>query len=124
MRLARADWPYLLAILALAPSVLVALDDGNLLMAAAALILVAVNLAAWRIESRDPARARLVVHLANAAFAFLLARDYNLQGKTGLPWAWAAAGVVFLVAAMLQQGREPCHPQIEAGPFHRRPMPG
>jgi len=104
MKMSRKDWPYLLAILALAPSVIVALEDGNRFMAAAVAGMVAINLAAWRFESRHPARARLVVHLANAALAFLLARDYQMQGRRGLPWAWAAAGVVFLLAAMVGQG--------------------
>lgn len=47
-----------------------------------------------RIEARFP-RVQAVVHLAEAVVCAVLAYAAHGEGKTGLPWAWALAAVVF-----------------------------
>ena len=95
----RGRLAFVLAAASLAPTALVAFEGRDIAVGFVATLMVAVNLAALRIAPRFPRSLPVVVNLGNAILAGLLAYDYRRDGKIGLPWAWAAAGVMFLAVA-------------------------
>ncbi len=76
-----------------------ALAGGKPLLGAANLLMAATNLLALRFIGKTPDMTSLWIHLANAALACAVGYDYFLEGKKGLPWAWAVATAAFLVVA-------------------------
>jgi hypothetical protein len=87
---------FVLAAVSLAPTALVAFEGGDMAIGVISTLMIGVNLAALRLAERFPRRFEVTVNLGNAILAWLLAFDYKSDGKIGLPWAWAAAGAMFL----------------------------
>jgi hypothetical protein len=94
--MAHGRLPFILAAVSLAPTALLAFEGGDVAVGVVATLMVAINLAALRIAERRPRPIQVLVNLGNTILAWLLAYDYWRDGKTGLPWAWAAAGTMFL----------------------------
>ncbi len=77
------------------------LGQGKPLLGVANLLMAATNLLALRFVGEAPEMTGFWIHLANAAVACVVGYDYFLEGKKGLPWAWALAAVAFVVAAVV-----------------------
>jgi hypothetical protein len=92
---------FVLAAVSLAPTALLAFEGGDVAIGVVSALMIGVNLVALRLAERFPSRFELAVNLGNAILAWLLAFDYKRDGKVGLPWAWAAAGAMFLALAWL-----------------------
>ncbi len=95
----RQRLPLVLAVVALVPTTVVAFGDGDLAVGGAALVVITLNLVALRLMTRIGRSMTAVINLANALLAFVIAHDAWRDGKTGLPYAWVAAGGMFLVVA-------------------------
>jgi hypothetical protein len=91
--------PYVGAIVALAPAILQAWEDGQLALAGLATALLLVNLATLVWLARRRLLLPVTVNLLNAALAFAMAWQTTLQAKRWLPYSWLLTGLVFLVVA-------------------------
>ena len=77
------------------------LIQGKYFLGIANLLMAATNLLALRFIGDEPDMTGFWIHLANAALACVVGYEYSSEGKTGLPWAWAAAAAAFAAAAVV-----------------------
>jgi hypothetical protein len=75
--------------------------QGKLFLGIVNLAMAAANLLALRYAERSPDSTKIFLFLLNAVVAWVVAWDYYLTGKQGLPYAWLAAGFFFCVAALM-----------------------
>lgn len=93
--------PFLGAVVALVPSVVVAVQDGDLILAMVISLLVLLNITALRWNERYPMLS-IFINLGNALVSFILAIRMFEVGKKGLPYAYLAAVVGFLIATYIE----------------------
>ena len=72
---------------------------GWQLLGAVTLLVATLNLVALPFTQRLPVRAFVLVSLLNAAVALSTAYAYQTDAKTGLPFVWIVAGLLYLYAA-------------------------
>ena len=65
------------------------------------LAMVAINLSALFFIKRHAKITNFVLFMCNSIVAFLQGYHYYLDGKKGLPYAWAIAGLFYIVAAFV-----------------------
>ena len=76
-----------------------AITMGDTLFGAVNLAMAILNLAAIRFLDRYSLQANILLAVLNAFVALLVAHNYNLAGKTGLPYAWLLISIGYLGAA-------------------------
>ncbi|MEM8932199.1 MAG: hypothetical protein AAGE94_13545 [Acidobacteriota bacterium] len=91
---------YILGIVTVGSSVLVAVDDGTMLIATLNVALLIANVVGLRWHNRLPTALPVVLCGLNAIVAFLLAWNEYSGGSTAIHIPWAIAGVGFLGAAV------------------------
>jgi hypothetical protein len=79
--------------------------SGNVLVAAASVVMAGCNLLALVLVERSPQIVQLALFVLNAATALLVAYTTWQAGKEKLPYAWVLAAVTFLIAGWRRHGR-------------------
>lgn len=78
-----------------------ALGQGDIFFGVANLLMAAINLAALIFVEKLPVMTNLVLFLLNAVMAFIIAYQYKIAGKIGLPYAWVFAGIFYIGAGIV-----------------------
>lgn len=97
--------PLLLAAFIFALGGLDALGQGQTLLGVAYVVAALVNLAVLALGTKAPPWIGAGVSTVDAAVAFTLAGFYWRRGTVGLHWAWALAGLFFVVLTVVKLRR-------------------
>jgi len=81
-----------------------AYTGGNLLVAAASLVMAGCNLLGLALVERSPQVVQLALFVLNAATAVVVAYSTWQAGKEKLPYAWLLAAATFLVVGWYKHG--------------------
>lgn len=76
-----------------------AIGMGDTLFGAVNLAMAVLNLTAIRFLDRYSLQANILLAVLNAFVALLVAHNYDLAGKKGLPYAWLLISIAYLGAA-------------------------
>ncbi len=96
------------------PFILASLDafsQQNDFWAFVNLVMVVINLSALMVIRRFSKITNFALFMCNSLVAFLLGYYYYLEGKKGLPYAWAVVGILFIIFAFVMYNNSKATPE-------------